>query len=395
MPSSDQDAAGQDAAGDAEAAEELARFPQRLRQLINDELAAGNSIARIGHSFPAPPIGAWVMLTRPVTHPAKDQIEGLSWRSRYSSTCSGEFTDGQRVFFVLEPPTTTEEESWAQAATSQQMVEPRKPASIPSPSEPRAAEQYPRSPGKAPARSLNWGEVAKSATRVDEVNGTTWTVQLSDERTPRELHHWLEQTRRVIFTPSVEEGVLTLRGTAFNLPIRIDGELRFDTCTEDLNYYTLRIVARWPAPASPADDRYVRSARGAFDAWTMTLQAGVPGHPFDPSDSIYQRRAREVTRDDQTLDSVESIREKILKALDAGAHAGRGNKEGDTRFECASGRYRRIDTGDYPDTVNFADGAELLDALYRFLEDDIINAAGPETVSDVSMWRLIWRQLNP
>ena len=45
---------------------ELETFPAVLRHLVEAELAAGNSIAEIGHSFPAPPAGAWVRIARRV-----------------------------------------------------------------------------------------------------------------------------------------------------------------------------------------------------------------------------------------------------------------------------------------------------------------------------------------
>lgn len=41
---------------------ELAKLPVTLRSLIETELASGNGIAEIGHSFPAPPAGAYIML---------------------------------------------------------------------------------------------------------------------------------------------------------------------------------------------------------------------------------------------------------------------------------------------------------------------------------------------
>ncbi len=43
---------GQDPLPRAAYAEELANFPAILKQLIEDELAAGNQIVEVGHSFP-------------------------------------------------------------------------------------------------------------------------------------------------------------------------------------------------------------------------------------------------------------------------------------------------------------------------------------------------------
>jgi hypothetical protein len=75
-----------------------------LKQLLRDELDAGNTIASVGHSFPAPPVGAFVMLARAVTTRPRASGESLTYRARNSSLCSGEFTDAHGFYFILEPP---------------------------------------------------------------------------------------------------------------------------------------------------------------------------------------------------------------------------------------------------------------------------------------------------
>ena len=88
---------------------ELARFPGALRELVHAELAAGNAIEGIGHSFPAPPVGAYVLLARALaTRPAASG-QGLVFRARNSAITSGEFTDAGRHFFVLLPPSAEPE----------------------------------------------------------------------------------------------------------------------------------------------------------------------------------------------------------------------------------------------------------------------------------------------
>lgn len=83
---------------------EIARMPAALRKLIEDELNAGNEIAGIGHSFPAAPVGCYVMLARPVSSRPRASSEGVDFYDRNTSTYSGEYADGNRHFFVLEPP---------------------------------------------------------------------------------------------------------------------------------------------------------------------------------------------------------------------------------------------------------------------------------------------------
>jgi hypothetical protein len=83
---------------------ELAQFPPELRALIELELAAGNSIVEVGHSFPAPPAGAYFKLANKVTTRPRVSGSGLQFYERNSSVYSGEFTDAERFHFVIEPP---------------------------------------------------------------------------------------------------------------------------------------------------------------------------------------------------------------------------------------------------------------------------------------------------
>ena len=90
--------------------EDIAAMPPVLQQLIVDELDAGNEITSIGHSHPAPPVGAFAMLARPVSTRAHVSDDLLSYRARNSSISAGEFTDGAGFYFVLEPPGPPPEE---------------------------------------------------------------------------------------------------------------------------------------------------------------------------------------------------------------------------------------------------------------------------------------------
>ncbi len=79
-------------------------LPPVLRALLDAELAAGNRIIEVGHSFPAPPIGAYLTLARPVSTRPRASGDGLDFRERRSAACCGEFTDAGRRYFLLETP---------------------------------------------------------------------------------------------------------------------------------------------------------------------------------------------------------------------------------------------------------------------------------------------------
>jgi len=82
----------------------FAEFPHVLRDLVLEELAAGNSILEISGGFPAPPAGKCLQLAHKVSSRPRAPGNGLEFRERNSPTCSGEFTDATRFYFVLEPP---------------------------------------------------------------------------------------------------------------------------------------------------------------------------------------------------------------------------------------------------------------------------------------------------
>jgi hypothetical protein len=83
---------------------EAEKMPPKLRKLLEEELTAGNEIVEVGHSFPAPPAGAYFKLERPGVTRHRESGEGLDFYDRDTPYYSGEFTDTKRFFFVLEPP---------------------------------------------------------------------------------------------------------------------------------------------------------------------------------------------------------------------------------------------------------------------------------------------------
>jgi hypothetical protein len=72
--------------------------------LVESELAAGNAIVEVGHSFPAPPAGAFVKLAKHVSTRPRAAGDGLEFYERPNSLYSGAFFDAKRFYFVLEPP---------------------------------------------------------------------------------------------------------------------------------------------------------------------------------------------------------------------------------------------------------------------------------------------------
>jgi len=91
------------AAGGDEPARVLARFPAPLRAFVERELALGNGIHYAGGGYPAPPIGAQVMLAGDLRQPA-EALTPFRARVRASSLNHLEITDSEGIFWVLTPP---------------------------------------------------------------------------------------------------------------------------------------------------------------------------------------------------------------------------------------------------------------------------------------------------
>ena len=88
----------------AEFAPRIAAFPVVLRELIDAELAAGNTIVEVASCFPAPPAGAYAKLARRITTRSRTGTDLLEFYERNTSVYSGEWTDAKRFYFVIEPP---------------------------------------------------------------------------------------------------------------------------------------------------------------------------------------------------------------------------------------------------------------------------------------------------
>lgn len=154
---------------------ELAEFPPILRSLIETELAAGNVITEIGHSFPAPPAGAYLKLARKVSTRPRTSGDSLVFHERNSSLYSGEFTDAKRFHFVLEPPNpqplppdmdVIRETNQSKARHSEPVVSPQPTPAQPSPCDPTRPKETnhpPRRRVKSANRFVKRPEEALSA----------------------------------------------------------------------------------------------------------------------------------------------------------------------------------------------------------------------------------------
>jgi hypothetical protein len=136
-------------------AERLAEFPAALRALVLAELAAGNEITEISNGFPAAPCGQYLKLARAVSTRPREDGGGLSFYDRNGRTYSGEWHDGKRHWFVLEPPHPPEPEPDQDAIRDARYPTmrdpPKRPAPEASPAPASASRKSAKKSAKKPA----------------------------------------------------------------------------------------------------------------------------------------------------------------------------------------------------------------------------------------------------
>lgn len=118
---------------------DLASMPPALKQLLEAELAAGNTITEVGHSFPAAPAGAYFLLAKPLQSRAQESGDGIVYYDRKMPSYSGEITDAKRHFFLLEPPHPPEPEPDMDAIRAAHQPKPTPPAQKATAKKPKAA----------------------------------------------------------------------------------------------------------------------------------------------------------------------------------------------------------------------------------------------------------------
>jgi len=161
-------------------------LPPVLRALLDAELAAGNTIIEVGHTHPAPPVGAYFKLARPVSTRPRESGGGLQFYERNSSQYSGEFTDAKRFFWILEAPLPPPPEPDMDAIRTAMDRAARDSAARPLL---EAVPVLPRDPVKDPPHSTLVERFRRSMHLDFEAwkEGTGYEVTLIDEASPTEL----------------------------------------------------------------------------------------------------------------------------------------------------------------------------------------------------------------
>ena len=368
---------------------ELARFPLALRTLVETELAAGNAIIEVGHSFPAPPAGAYVKLANNVSTRARDDGDGLSFYERNSSSYSGEFTDAKRFYFVLEPPNPPPAELDMDAVRKSLAPKP----SLPEGDLRTNSFKYERNAYLPKQLQVDW-DSSQAFSLEESSTSATRLLQFRDKRPPHEVQFALERSIRTLFTPAMEDGKLCLRAKANVVAAVYDLLLRFETALPEWNCYSLRMHVSWGELSVDNFDYYRKTSGSWFESWTSDFIPANRPLPNEGSEERYRQLCVEALNAEKHVDSVAAIQLAIIAAVKEGARYYDSHKEGGTNIYWERDRFVRSDYGDYPNERHFTDESEFLKMLYQFCHWQATSHSDKDQLSDIDTWRLILRRMS-
>ncbi|MBK9387572.1 MAG: hypothetical protein IPN34_22385 [Planctomycetes bacterium] len=377
---------------DREQQKELASFPPALRALIDAELAAGNRIVELSHGFPAPPIGAYVMLEKKVTTRPRASGDGLDHRARSSSLSSGEFTDAARVYFVVEPPDAPPPEPDMDAIRRAHEPKPdplavlahRRSAAVPI--------AWTRAVAEAPPAVVA-GSPGATASFVELPFGCRAALSFLDARSPHELRCLLEREIGVLFVEASAGEELAWQAEAHVVGAVYRCELRFVTAFRDAHHFELRIDASWAGRSEASDEYYRKTSRSWIELWTRELVPAAAPSAGSGSPERTRALAAESRQAEAALDSIAAVQRAIVAGMQRGGRYSNSHKEGGTNIVWRDGKYVREDYGDYPGHETYADEAAFLAALRRFCDSEVTRHAGPNGVTEFAAWKLILRRM--
>ncbi len=386
---------------------EIARFPEVLRNLIEEELAIGNTIVEIGHSFPAPPVGAYLKLARHVATRSRSTSNGLSFTERNHSLYSGEFTDQQRHFFVLEPPGVAAN---VKVQTSYQnseksSVNRTSSATASDPRERDAAINGQRSDLTQHESTHPNNNIHAAPPTDDPKSGIAYDLRFKDPRSPHEVRVLLERHVRALFHLSIEEGRLSMRASARVVGASYRLTLLFESATHALCTYRLRATVTWPSRGGVNDDYYRSTSCSWLKFWasdfSVTSMLEMPvdtepevAMPKGETSPLYIELSESAVKAEEHLDSVAALQNVIVAAMKRGAYFASSHKEGGTHIGWHGDRFVRSDYGESTMSESYSDESAFLIMLEKFCQFDLsLNSAGTE-LADIDKWRLIYRRLR-
>ncbi|MBL8898251.1 MAG: hypothetical protein JNM84_11515 [Planctomycetes bacterium] len=377
---------------DRDQQKELASFSPELRALIEAELAAGNRIVALSHGFPAPPVGAYVMLERKVTTRPRAPGDGLDHRDRNSSLSSGEFTDAARIYFVVEPPDPPPPEPDMDAIRRAHAPQPDPAVALLQRRSGRVPPEWTRG-AEEQARATSSTSPDSPASFAEVPFGCRATLRFRDARSPYEIRCTFERELRVLFEERSSGETLAWQAEAEVVGASYRFELSFEAAFWDTNDYELRVEVSWAGRGEANDEYYRKTSRSWIELWTREFDPATAPRADSGSPERYRALAEEARRAEAELDSIDAVQRAIVAGMQRGGRYANAHKEGGTNIVWRDGKYVRDDYGDYPGYEIYKSEAAFLAALLRFCDSDLKRNAGPGGLTELATWKLILRQM--
>lgn len=379
---------------------ELARFPAALKALVEAELAAGNTIEEIGHSHPAPPVGAYIKLAHKVSTRPRAPGDGLDVYERSSSLYSGEFTDAKRFFFVLEPPNPPPAEPDTDA--SRKAHEP-KPDALTQLAQRGTGSSMEIALGDGSSRHDEMRERKRSKvpsapqrplTSTESATSLHHELHFRDQRPPHLVRFALERELMVLFSTALEGERLQLRARANVNGASYEFVLRFVAALPHDNCYSLCTDVSWADQPATSHDYFRHTANSWLELWTRDLMPATPPSAREGSRERYRQFCEATLQAERHLDSVAAVQRAIVDGMKRGGSFGTSHKEGGTSIYWRKGRFIRSDYGDYPDQKELTEEGEFLKMLRQFCHLDVRRNTSSEPLTELDEWRLILRRMS-
>jgi hypothetical protein len=380
-------------------------MPSALRGLVEAELVAGNEVLEVGHTHPAPPIGAYFKLARPFVTRERSSGGGLSFYERNSSLHSGEFTDGARIFWILEAPRLPEAvpdiESIRRGKESAEQQTSRALHAL-------AAREAATGMGKRSHRTKTPRLVKHSPTPAsvispnralepltDSATSASRLFHFRDRRPPHEIQAALECAFVTPMQPAFKNGSLCYPAKVKVTVIPYEIVMRFEAALARSYAYSLRFDVSWADMPATHHDYFRKSCVSWFGFWTREFtEAPSPG-PGDNEGARYTAACEMARQAEADLSTVPALQHAILAAMRAGASYTTVHKEGGTTIRWDSEHFVRADYGDSSEHQTHSDDAQFLGFLRQFYDWETSRNVAPDKVSDLDAWRLMLRLLSP
>lgn len=231
-----------------------------------------------------------------------------------------------------------------------------------------------------------------------------WTRQhemyFIDKDAPEKLRFRLEKQMARLFTldKSDESSVTYLADCSLVVSLKRDLVIRLVNVTTDGFVYCMSLDAKGEKNWYD-EQEFLKEVDPVFAFWTRMLRkVEAPGG--DPNKAAIERarqtalladEAREPSPED--LQAIAALQKQILGAIQRGGRFLSSNKEGNTSFHYSAGKYKRVDEGDYPDMVVFADETAFLKAVRQFFDWNAKRDTYPHSPPEVDVWNFIFNQI--